>query len=69
MQTEDYKNIKQQVLVMLGDRDKMVSVEETLAVFKALSNGYIAMLPGTPHPIEQVKTGMLQYLIDNHLKK
>jgi len=42
------------VLVMLGDRDKMVSIEETVALYKILPSGRLAILPATPHPIENL---------------
>jgi pimeloyl-ACP methyl ester carboxylesterase len=51
---EDYGHISTPSLVLLGDRDKMVGLDETVNVYKALPNGYFGVLPGTPHPIEQV---------------
>jgi pimeloyl-ACP methyl ester carboxylesterase len=59
---EDYETIQQPVLVMLGDRDKMVSLEETVAVYKKLPNGQLMVLPGTEHPIEKVDVGRLDLI-------
>ncbi|MFL5575118.1 MAG: alpha/beta fold hydrolase [Gemmatimonadaceae bacterium] len=42
------------VRVMVGDRDATVSVEESAAVARALPKGELAVLPGTPHPLEQI---------------
>lgn len=53
------------VLVLLGDRDKMVSVEETLQAFRRLPQSQLGILPATPHPIEQVDTDLLSA----HLRK
>lgn len=68
---EDYKEIKIPCLIMLGDQDKMVTLDETVAVYKQLPVAQMAMLPGTPHPIEQVDPSLLAYLIQlyplNHL--
>lgn len=63
-----YPEIKIPVLLLLGDRDKMVSLEETLAVFKSLPNAQLGVLPGTPHPIEQVDPKLLASLVtpDRH---
>jgi len=47
------------VLLLLGDRDKMVSLDETLETYKALPNAQWGILPATAHPIEQVKTDLL----------
>jgi len=44
---------------MLGDRDKMVSQEETARIQKSIPNAQLAILPGTPHPIEQVDISLL----------
>ncbi|MDX5320099.1 MAG: alpha/beta fold hydrolase [Bacteroidota bacterium] len=43
----------------LGDSDKMVSLEETSKMFRALSTGTLSVLPGTPHPIGQVNPVLL----------
>jgi pimeloyl-ACP methyl ester carboxylesterase len=59
----DYSTIKQPCLVMLGDKDKMVSLEETVAVLKQLPNGQLCVLPNTKHPIEAVDTELLSYMI------
>jgi pimeloyl-ACP methyl ester carboxylesterase len=60
---EDFKQIASKVLLMIGDRDKMVSLDETVAVFKQLPSAQLAVLPGTPHPIEQVDAGMVVEMI------
>jgi pimeloyl-ACP methyl ester carboxylesterase len=67
LQPADYATINTPTLVMLGDRDKMVSMEETLAVYKQLPQAQLAILPGTPHPIEQVSTEMLARMITRFL--
>jgi len=46
-------------LLLLGENDKMVTVEETIDVQQAMPNAQFRSLPGTAHPIEQVDTGML----------
>lgn len=51
--------IGQPVRVMVGDRDNTVSVGESSDVAGRLPNGSLTVLPGTPHPIEQVDTSLL----------
>lgn len=63
LQLEDYQSINTPSLIMLGDRDKMITLDETLAVYKALPNAQMAMLPDTQHPIEQVDAQHLAYII------
>jgi pimeloyl-ACP methyl ester carboxylesterase len=63
LKPSDYAAIQQPVLVLLGDRDKMVTLEETVYVYKNLPNGQLSILPNTAHPIEQVNMGRLAYEI------
>jgi pimeloyl-ACP methyl ester carboxylesterase len=51
------------VRVMVGDRDATVTVEESAGAYRALGNGELAVLPRTPHPLEQVDVGQLARLI------
>lgn len=46
--------IQQRVRIMVGDRDRVVSVEESAEVFRQLPAGELMVLPRTPHPLEQV---------------
>ena len=55
----DYLTIQHSTLLMLGDRDKMVTLDETLEVYKNLPNAQLAVLPNTPHPIEMINTGRI----------
>ncbi len=64
----DYRSVTLPVKLMLGDRDKMVSLEETTEVYKALPDARLCILPATPHPIEAVDTGRLAYEIRDFLK-
>jgi pimeloyl-ACP methyl ester carboxylesterase len=64
LKPDDYKEIKANALIMLGDRDKMVTLEETAATYKALPAAQMAVLPGTPHPIEQVAPAMIARFLE-----
>ncbi len=61
----DYASINTPVLLLLGDRDKMITLEENLNVYHHLPDAQFSMLPGTPHPIEKVDVGLLSYLVKN----
>lgn len=67
LETADYAYINQPVLLMLGDRDKMVSLHETLEVYKTLPRAQLSVLPNTPHPIEMANTERLAYEIRSFL--
>jgi pimeloyl-ACP methyl ester carboxylesterase len=63
LKPEDYPKLNTPVLLLLGDRDKMVSLDETLAVYRALPQAFMGMLPATPHALEQVNPVLLAGLI------
>ncbi len=58
-----YTGITTPCLLLLGDRDKMVTREETIGVFSLLKNARLCVLPDTPHPIEQVDVDLLSFFI------
>jgi pimeloyl-ACP methyl ester carboxylesterase len=51
--------IKQPARLMVGDRDTVVSVDETAAAARTLAAGEYAVLPNTPHPFEQIRMPLL----------
>ena len=67
LRLEDYKDISIPSLLLIGDRDKMITFEETLDVYKQLPNAQLSVLPATPHPIEQVDKTLLSFIITKFL--
>lgn len=63
LQLTDYADVETPCLLLLGDRDKMITLEETVNVYKQFPNAQLGMLPDTPHPIEQVDVNTLSYFI------
>jgi pimeloyl-ACP methyl ester carboxylesterase len=59
----DYSAINTPCLLIIGDRDKMISIEETTAVYRSLPNAQLAVMPNTPHLIEKVNIQLLYSLI------
>ncbi len=59
----DVSLIENKVLIGLADKDTMVSLNETTAVYKQLKNGAMYMLPNTKHPIESVNVSLLSKII------
>lgn len=51
--------IQTKALLMIGEKDNMVSLEETDSIAKLLPNAELSVLLNTGHPIEQVNTKML----------
>ncbi|MBA2610590.1 MAG: alpha/beta hydrolase [Bacteroidetes bacterium] len=65
---EVLKSIQNKALVGLGDKDQMVSLEETVTVFKNLPNANMYMLPGTKHSVESLNPVVFEALIHDFLK-
>ncbi|HLA55578.1 MAG TPA: alpha/beta fold hydrolase [Flavobacterium sp.] len=64
LQNEDFQTISQSVLIGIGDKDTMVTLDETVAVYKSLPNANFVVFPNTPHPIEKVNTERLRREIE-----
>lgn len=60
---ENLAGINIPVRLMVGDRDAMVGIEETLAVFKSLPQASMAVLPDTKHPLDKVNNALLLWEI------
>jgi esterase/lipase len=68
LQPDDYESIENQVLVGIGDKDTMVSLEETINVYRKLKNSNLLVLPYTQHPIEKVDVSRLKMEIVSFFK-
>ncbi|MFN8711938.1 MAG: alpha/beta fold hydrolase [Bacteroidota bacterium] len=60
---EDLQQINHPVLLSVGDRDTMVSIEETMQVYRRLPNAQFAVIPNTTHPVEQTDLHRLEELL------
>ena len=64
----DFSLIENEVLLSVGDRDNMVSIEETVDVYRKLQNGKLLIFPDTPHPIEKISAERLANEIELFFK-
>lgn len=67
LQSNDYQQVQAPSLIMIGDRDKMVTRDETIHTFQSLPNAQLAILPGTPHPIEQADSSLVAFMVRRFL--
>jgi pimeloyl-ACP methyl ester carboxylesterase len=51
--------IPHRVRIGVGDRDSMVTLEESQAAYRSLPQGELEVLPGTPHPLEKIPPARL----------
>ncbi len=59
--TNKHHDIKTTIRFAIGDNDKMVSLEETVAMRNNFKHSSLLVLPDTPHPIEQVDLGIIGF--------
>lgn len=62
-QNEDFAQMTTPILLMVGDKDVMVSIEETTKVYRLLPNAQLMVVPNTQHPIDRVNTEELAHQI------
>lgn len=66
--TANLSTIATPCLLLVGDRDKMISIEETANVYRLIPGAGFRVLPNTPHAIEQAPLALLSHLIDSFLR-
>ncbi|MBL0341984.1 MAG: alpha/beta hydrolase [Bacteroidetes bacterium] len=63
-----FKSIQIPIRLLVGDNDKMVSVQSTYEVFKQFVHGSMVVLPDTLHPFEYVNQERLLFEISDFFK-
>jgi pimeloyl-ACP methyl ester carboxylesterase len=66
---QSLQNLEIPVQLLLGERDKMVSREETLHARGLLQKGSFGILPAMPHPLESVDLNLLAALIRSGIER
>lgn len=56
---ERLSGIPHRVRIGVGDRDSLVTLEESQAAYRSLAQGELEVLPGTPHPLEKIPPARL----------
>ncbi|WP_415328781.1 alpha/beta fold hydrolase [Chryseobacterium sp. MMS23-Vi53] len=51
------------VQIMVGDQDNMVTLEQSIEVYRSLPNAKLAVLPETKHPLDKVRQSLLLNLM------
>ena len=54
LKDDDFKNTSIPVLLAVGDKDAMVCLEETIAVYRLIPAAQLLVLPNTNHPIDRI---------------
>lgn len=56
---DNLPEIKVPVQIMIGDKDNMVTLEESIGVYKSIPDAKLAVLPDTKHPMDRVRPRLL----------
>lgn len=64
----DFEKIAVPVLITVGDKDTMVSIEESVFAFRKIPNCMFCVMPNTIHPIEKVDVNQAVHQIKNFIK-
>jgi pimeloyl-ACP methyl ester carboxylesterase len=59
LSSQDFSTIKNDVLILRGFEDKLVSAESSKEVANWLKNGTYKEMDGAPHPLEKVDEDVL----------
>lgn len=59
LKDEDFEKMDVPVLISIGDKDNMVTLEETIHAYRKIKNSNFTVFPKTQHPIEKVNTEKL----------
>lgn len=63
LKISDLEQITTPVLLSVGDKDVMVSIEETTNAHRKMSNAQLYVMPNTIHPMERIDTTELAHQI------
>lgn len=64
----NFAAIKAKAQLMVGDKDNMVSIEETLGAVQQIEQANFAVLPDTIHPFEKINQALLLQLMRDFFK-
>jgi pimeloyl-ACP methyl ester carboxylesterase len=65
---DDLSQIINEIIISVGDSDKMVAVDESIWAVKNLPNGELKVLEDVEHPIEKIDMSKLREMIVNFIQ-
>jgi pimeloyl-ACP methyl ester carboxylesterase len=68
MSLEDLARISAPTLVLVGD-DDLVSIEHTVALFRAIPNSELAVIPGASHAVPMEKPAIVNHVVLDFLQQ
>lgn len=69
LKDQELASIKHEVLLCVGSKDRMVSIEESKVAAEILPNGKLEIIEGFPHSIEKINEAMFASIIIDFIKE
>ena len=65
---DDFKNIQEPILIVRGDRDQFIPIEDAVAMYRLILHAELAVVPGADHSLPLTKAKefsdiILEYLL------
>jgi pimeloyl-ACP methyl ester carboxylesterase len=66
---EDFRKISATMLILIGDRDQFISVEDAVAMYRLIPNAELAVVPNSDHSMPRTKVDMFADTVLEFLKR
>jgi pimeloyl-ACP methyl ester carboxylesterase len=64
---DDFQKIKAPALVLLGDRDQAIPVEEATAMYRLIQRSELVIIPGADHSLPRTRADLFTTLVFDFL--
>jgi pimeloyl-ACP methyl ester carboxylesterase len=66
---EDFQKIKIPTLILIGDRDPVVPVEEVVEMYRSIAGAELAILPQSDHSLPIARVELFQTIVLDFLTR
>lgn len=66
---EDFLQILEPVLIVIGDRDQFIPVEDAVAMYRLISNGELSIVPDADHSLPRTKVDIFADIVMEFLNR
>lgn len=66
---EDFRNISSTMLIIIGDRDQFIPVEDAVAIYRLIPNTELAIVPNADHSLSRTKIDIFTDVVVDFLNR
>jgi pimeloyl-ACP methyl ester carboxylesterase len=66
---EDFRKISTTVLILIGDRDQFIPVEDAVAMYRLIPNSELAVVPNADHSLSLTRIDMFAAIVMEFLTR